>query len=89
VAAITGIAERRVAAREIVMVLAGFVLMAVNPAMRTAELGLPVAAVGIGLFIARRLSPPLASAWHIPAWLLTVGLAMVVWLLGPWFVSQL
>jgi len=70
-------------------------MVLITPPFRDPSLLVPILGVGLGLLAAGRLSPPSASMWLAPpTWLLSlwvfgVAVGALVWLLGPFFVSQM
>jgi hypothetical protein len=80
--------------RDELLLLMGVLIMVVMPPMRTIELGLPVAAVGVVTLVAvRRLSdrpePWRPPRWLMQLWLMAVLLVAATWVVGPWFVSEI
>ena len=86
---------RRPATRDGALFGLGVVIAFVTPPFRDPILLVPILSVGLVLLASRRLSSPTASAWLapptwlLPAWVFGVAIAALVWLLGPFFVSQM
>ena len=83
------------ATRDVTLFGLGVLIVLATPPFRDPSLLVPILSVGLLLLAARRVSSPAASAWLAPpTWLLSVwvfGVAVgaLVWLLGPFFVTQM
>ncbi len=87
--------DARPATRDVTLFFLGVVIVVVTPPFRDHLLLLPILGVGLVLLVARRFSSPSVSVWLTPPtwllslWVFAVPVGALVWLVGPFFVSQM